>query len=116
MEGCEKYVPRKQVKQNRKKWFIFKTGNNQSIYECYEKYAKLKHDSKSNPRDENRRVEYEKAQKEWDEVVLNAKKNSWMGMVNRVTQERNGTILLWYEFDRSKPGDYHPCIEMNNID
>ena len=29
MEGCEKFVPRKGVKQNRKKWFNYKTENNQ---------------------------------------------------------------------------------------
>ena len=90
MEGCEKYVPRKEVKQNRKKWFNYKTENNQSMCECYEKYAKIKHDSKSNPRDENRRVEYENAQKEWDEIVLNAKRKARMEMVNRVTKMEKG--------------------------
>ena len=37
-------------------------------------------------------------------------------MVNRVTEDGNRQILLWNEFNRTKPSDYHPCIEVNNID
>ena len=61
-------------------------------------------------------MEYETAQKEWDQIVLNAKNKPWMEIENRVTQDGNGKISLWNEFNRSKPSVYHPCIGVNNID
>ena len=116
IEGCEMYIPKKEVKHNRKRWFNYRTEQGETMDRCYEKYAKIKHKYKSNSNIEEYRIEYEEAKKEWEDIVLSAKRKAWMEMVNRVTREGQGKILLWNEFKKTKPSDYHPCIEVNNAD
>ena len=58
------YIPKREVKHNRKRWFNYTTEQGETMDRCYEEYAKIKHKYKSNPNIEDYRIECEEGKKE----------------------------------------------------